>query len=258
MTIAPISSVEVNTHRNVSFGHRMGDDEVKNDYKAPKKAGNLVKVPVIVMMAMTPSLLNGAMPVSAADNNNGEVTELLAMASPEPQRTSRSQRSNTVSSHIKPERVRAQKSFMSDGKRYTMYCMDESIDGNSKYVSTVYFVPDDYKQVLDDFGEDVNQPPRLRGFVYHDLGEGKEFVGAKVEEWNCNGRKSYHDTYKYEIKLDPDVANFLADLAHNRLTDIKVGARSSLAKMFDNIEVSTSPNVMPMIIEENKLKHLSK
>lgn len=215
MAVSAVNGVKFNTHRsNITFG---GEAETSPKHE-PKRASNLVKVPVIVMMTLSPSLLNGA---GAAAENYQDAdypqTELLAMASPEPQSRTSSATSNVISSYVRPELVQYKKSFRTEnGKQYTMYWVDQNKDikPNSKHVSSIYLVPAGYKRVnpLNDFNDD-NRPPEISGLVLHDVGKGKEFLEAVVEEVKCDANGRNKAQHKYGIKLPDDIADDIIGVA---------------------------------------------
>lgn len=243
MLVSPVSSVNVNTYKNnVQFGNIGEGEELKSSPKEPKRASNLVKVPVIVMMTLSPSLLNGTSPATGEYEDNFPQTELLAMASPEPQ--NRVSSTNSTSSYVKPEVVQFQKRFYSNGVQYTMYWVDpiKKEKPNSNYVKEVYFVPKGYQPERSGTrtGHDYNCPPELTGIRFHDLGEGKEFVGAIVKE-----KKSNQNWYEREIKLTEEIANDLMDLVKGR-TKFQVPVNGSLDRMFGgvNMELTTSPELI--------------
>ncbi len=238
MVVSAVNGVKFNTHRsNITFS---GESETAPK-QTPKRANNFVKVPVIVMMTLSPSLLNSA--GAAAENyQDGEFpqTELLAMAAPEPQ--SRINSATRTSSYVKPELVQYQKKFSSNGTQYTMYWVEpnKKRNPNSNYVREVYFVPNGYRPEGSGSGHDWNCPPQLSGIRFHDLGTGKEFVGAVVKE-----KKSNQNWYKREIKLPEEISDDLMDLVKGR-TNFQVPQNGALDRMFGgaNMELTTSSELL--------------
>lgn len=247
MVVSAVNGVKFNTHRaNITFG---GEAETAPK-QTPKRAGNFVKVPVIVMMTLSPSLLNsaGASAENYQDDFNYPQTELLAMATPEPQYTNRT--TQKTSSYVKPEVVQYKRAFSSNGTQYTMYWVNSTKNGdaNNNYVKDVYFVPSGYKpNNASSSREDDNIPPRLTGIRYHDLPNGKEFVGAKVVEVKSDAKvgASSRKWYTKEIRLPDEVANELMDLVKGR-TKFQVVKGQALDKMFGgaNMEVTTSAELL--------------
>ena len=250
MAISAISGVNINkTHRNnISFGQNNGEAET-SPQQGPKRASNFVKVPVIMLMTLSPSLLNSTATATEKyqdDFNYPQTEQLYAMAAPEPQSSTSS--TPRRSSYVRPEVVQYQKTFTSGGKQYTMYYVhDEKAENpNSKYVSEVYFVPKGYQPVkVSRANSDDNRPPKLVGIIYHDLPNGKEFVGGKITEITCD-KYGHEDSRKWvtkEIVLPPDIANGLMDLVKGR-TKFVVPPKGAIARMFQNMEATTSPSLM--------------
>ena len=182
MVVSAVNGVKFNTHRsNITFG---GEAET-SPKQQPKRASNLVKVPVIVMMTLSPSLLNSA---GAAAENYQDAdypqTELLAMATPEPQSTNRT--TQRTSSYVRPEVVQYKKSFSSNGTQYTMYWVNPTKNGDAsnKYVKEVYFVPNGYQPKYQGSGEEC--PPQLDKIRLHEVPGQGAFVGAIVREKKTN------------------------------------------------------------------------
>ncbi len=187
------------------------------------------------MMTLSPSLLNSA---GAAAENYQDAdypqTELLAMATPEPQSTNRT--TQRTSSYVRPEVVQYKKSFSSNGTQYTMYWVNPTKNGDAsnKYVKEVYFVPNGYQPKYQGSGEEC--PPQLDKIRLHEVPGQGAFVGAIVRE-----KKTNQNWYKKEIKLPDAIANELMDLVEGK-TRFKVIKNSPLDKMFygANMAHSTS------------------
>ena len=85
-----------------------------------------------------------------------------------------------------------------------------------------------------------HEPPKVRELVYHDTGDGKEYLGIKILQniYKSGNNTMYPDnTMEREVKLDDESAQFLLDLRTNdtkwnNTTDIK-------------FSVTTNPKVMP-------------
>lgn len=248
MVVAPVSNVNLKSYRNnVHFGQRAEDDGQDRVQHTPKKASNFVKVPVIVMMAMSPAMLNSISSAQAQDNNY-EGIELLAMASPSaaPQSTS-STYSSTRSSYVRPSITQYEKRFTTGGTTYTMYYVHPNKESypNSKNVTEIYFVPAGYTP-MNPYREssDRNIPPRMVGLKYHDLGAGKEFVGVVVNERKYNKSANTVSYYEKEIKLPENISDELMDLYKGR-TRFQIAEKGSIAKMFQNLQVTTATGVQP-------------
>src|SRR5574344_1262532 len=93
MAIVPISSVEIDkNHSNmVSFGHKKNDKRGNQNRDLPSGTNTMKAIPVVVLMAMNPSLLNAKQPVMALPVNSENMTEMYAPSNP------KSESPNTIS-----------------------------------------------------------------------------------------------------------------------------------------------------------------
>ncbi|MCM1339472.1 MAG: hypothetical protein NC191_07380 [Muribaculaceae bacterium] len=248
MAISAVSSINLNSRASkISFGNDTEGDKIRENAR-PKRASNFVKVPVIMMMTLSPSLLSSA--GAAAENYQDEMNfpqteQLYAMAEPAPQ-SSRTSSGNRVSSYVRPQYVQYEKAFSSNGKSYNMYYVYSSKDirPNNTSVSGVYFVPKGYQPINPGgYYEDYNHPPRLAGVRLHQLGNGRDFVGAVVSEEVCDKDGKNGKFIKYEIRLPDDIANGLMDLAEGKT---KFKPVTSIVKMFEgnSIQVTNSAELL--------------
>lgn len=116
-------------------------------------------------------------------------------------------------------------------------------DPSSVNVMDVYFVPSDFVP-FNKYHEstDRNCPPRLIGLVYHDLGTGKEFVGAIVTEKKYFEHTKQVELWEYEIKLPERISDLLMDLYKDR-TKFRIGKKGRIAKIFENLETVQTPEI---------------
>lgn len=223
MAIVPISSVEIDkNHSNmVSFGHKKNDKRGNQNRDLPYGTNTMKAIPVVVLMAMNPSLLNAKQPVMALPVNSENMIEMYAPSNPKSEATyimapeEMQQPSNTVGGgSIDVDDVQYQQHFTSNGKNYTMYFIEDckSARNDKNIVSSIMFVPDGYRQKYDD-GLQVNTPPSFLNLIYHDLGDdNKSFAGVLTRETDLNG----HYVTR-EIRLPDDVANKIVYLLTNHL-----------------------------------------
>jgi hypothetical protein len=223
MAIVPISSVKPDKNHSdmVSFGHRKNDKRGNQNRALPSGTNTMKAIPVVVLMAMNPSLLNAKQPVMALPVNSENMTEMYVPSNPKSEATyimapeEMPQSSNTVGGgNINADDVQYQQRFTSNGKNYTMYFIDigKSSRNEKNLVSSIRFVPDGYRQKYDD-GLQVNTPPQFLHLMYHDLGDdNKSFAGAFTREKDNNG-----DFITREIRLPDDVANKIVYLLTNHL-----------------------------------------
>lgn len=84
MVITPISTVNTgsNVNKYMSFGHRRNDIDDVPEMRETRGSNNLAKVPVVVLMAMSPAMLNANHPKSniEADLDTSAKTEMIAPA----------------------------------------------------------------------------------------------------------------------------------------------------------------------------------
>lgn len=173
-------------------------------------------VPVIVLMAMNPSLLSSSVPTNHFPLE--EATQIETLYNPEtseiaPNEMLQSKQASfkhPQSKVIRPAVVLYQKDFKAEGKNWTMYYTNEEKVKEPKFVSKIYLVPETYvqKKYLE---EDTTRPPAIAKLVYHDLGGDKDFVGALIKELKEENDGSL-STASREIRLPDEIANEIMDL----------------------------------------------
>ena len=94
----------------------------------------------------------------------------------------------------------------------------------------IYYIEHSY---YDD--NEQHDPPDVRGLIYHNLGEGKEFLGIKIYQpiYRANGTRS---GMMSEVKLDDVSAQYLLDF---RTDDTKWKNKTGIT-----FEITNSPRVM--------------
>ena len=210
MVVGAISASEVRPNvYNTSFGGKKKGGSA--NLSVQKDTADLAKVPVMVMIAMSPIVTAQQTNASTLENydrievlaNSEEASEAEYMASP--------QQSGPISEVVKPENVHYKKRFRAEGKNYTMYYTDITKSMGTKKVREIYFIPDDYRQTkVIEFEQEQTCPPTLHHLIYHNVGEDKEFIGAYIYEI-VNDRGVYKKRYR-EIRLPDEVANELTAL----------------------------------------------
>ena len=183
--------------------------------------GGLKSVPVIVMLAMNPALLN-----SDAVANTIQQAQSGGYVRPE-------------TSYVRPEVRQFAMDFKAEGKNWTMYYVDElkKIHDYKNYVSDIYLVPQDYEPRIV-IKSDSNCPPRVEKIVYHDIGA-DEFIGVVVTDYKfVNGRKI---TTTREMKVPDEVGNELTALISSE-TNFK--PNSKFVKKF---EIVKSADLLPKV-----------
>lgn len=196
----------------------MGEVET-NELPKPRKANKLASVPVALLIAMTPAMMNGTEPVKAIPLDNENLTELLAyaapseIASPEPQ-VARAQSSYPLGlKFLGNKKIFETRSIVTtNGERANIvYAGEKKWDGapNTKHAQFIYYIPKNHN-----LPNDAIYFPTIEGIIYHDLGEGKEFGGIKVRipEYKAGNLNGY--TTK-EIRLKDDDINDIIDFMAN-------------------------------------------
>lgn len=176
--------------------------------------GGLKSVPVIVMLAMNPALLNSN--VSAKGFTmvpEYPIVEVCMPASEVVEAPQQPQSGNFVrpeTDHASPEIVQFSMDFKAEGKNWTMYYVDITKTSRSEknVVSRVIFVPQDYKR-RSSLGREETAPPGLVWLSYHDIGA-DEFIGVVVDEIIDKSGSLYR--VRREIKLPDEVGNELMGL----------------------------------------------
>ena len=222
MAIAPINGINVRQNYNstINFAGRKryedGDDAQQN----PRRASNLATVPVVVLMAMTPGMLNGKQPVTVLPANEMNVTEVLAQT-PEIKEaentyyTSAAQFSNSSYdlSSFDPRDIQYKQYYKMNGKNWVMVWNDVGKSTNSKknMVGGIFFVPETYRQIQNEMGIDINTPPMLLKMVYHNIGD-SSFMTVITRETTCDDEGNNRKRLTKEYRIPDDVANKLIDL----------------------------------------------
>jgi len=219
MAILPISSVRVNNnHSNaISFEKRRPHeiDETPVRQSSTKKAA---AIPVVMLMAMSPSLLNANEPVKFAPVNDSNMTEVLGAVSEYAQEeptyvmdTNAAQQQKKKnpfgSSFMALTTIKAAYDATGNISPYKLVFTTFDGNPNTKKVSHVFFIPEDYK-----CNNPSIFPPEVTELVYHDLGKDKEFCGVKVHYDIFNDKEEQTGVMFREIRVDDDTANRIIDI----------------------------------------------
>lgn len=164
------------------------------------------------MLAMNPMLINTDAAAKDFSKDTEIPVEMVCMPAAEAQQQIQSGgfvRPQTDST--KPENVQFSMDFKAEGKNWTMYYVDFSKTSRQEknVVSSISFVPQDYKKILSSGNREETMPPRFVSLVYHDIGE-NEFIGVLVDE--IKGDSNSLVRVRHEIKLPDEVGNELMGL----------------------------------------------
>lgn len=228
MAISPISNVSVSRiHKNTSFVGRNNKD-LDNDMEGQEfqrpRSNKFASVPVAVLIAMTPSMVNGTEPIKAIPLDNQAVTELM-------EATSASKNSAEVSTYVmglEQSSLTPYDSYMKDAN--ILHSVPTTINGNKaatltfesfakdskNTVNFVSLVPKDLtntaKRVSQYFDHD--DAPTVRQLVYHNLGgngSGDDFCSVRTRQrlYDKDGKQYYMDR---DVRITDDAANAIIDL----------------------------------------------
>lgn len=181
-----------------------------------RNSNNLAKVPVIVLMAMLPAMMNAKTPVTNLSEMDEAKTEMVA---PIPIDSEELDEATTIApdfsnpqnaqkkapfgvTSLLGQKIYHYDTFMKDGKKH--YIVYSGIS-NGDYVSWVSVFPEGFDGV-----KEKKQLPYVRELVYHDLGKGKEYCGIIVITHQIlkNGKSK---TIKEEVRIPNEVAQNLID-----------------------------------------------
>lgn len=224
MAILPINGISVSNKNNASrtsFTSLRTVEDDTNEYKKPRKANKLASVPVALLIAMTPAMMNGNEPIKAIPIDNENLTELLAYAAPgeiaEPEPQVRSSQETNYPLGIKyltHKKIFAQTPIVTtNGEKATLVYAGskEWVDDepNKENVQFVYYIPQKHN-----LPPNALYLPEVRTIIYHNIGKDKEFAGIEVKfpEYKDGKRVSY---IRKEIRLKDDDINELISFMVN-------------------------------------------
>lgn len=216
--------IGLNVNHYVNFARqnsrKNNDDTEGSPVEYNRRSNNLAKVPVVMLMAMSPAMMDAKTPVTNLSEMEEAKTEMVApipidseeldeaiTIAPDfsnPQNAQKKAPFGVVA--LLGHKIHHYDTFMKDGKKY--YIVYSGIS-KADYVNKVTLFPEGFK-----VSEDGVLLPWVQELVYHDLGKGKEFCGVIVR----SAKKLQNGKYKEmteEIRLPNEVSqnliNFLAD-----------------------------------------------
>ena len=243
MAILPINGVRVSNNTNrTSFTSIKKGEAGTIDNPNPHKTHKLASVPVALLIAMSPAMMNGNEPVKAVPLDNDQLTELLAYAAPSELEAPEPQINNSAKinypfglQYLANKKIFAKFPIVSaDGESATLvYSGKKDWHGepNKNHVQFIYYIPKNHN-----LPTTTSDLPEVVSLIYHNLGKDKEFVGIEVEfpEFKNNKFSGYT---KKEIKLNDDDANkiilFMTDETEykNNIVNLKFKETTSPALM---------------------------
>lgn len=196
-----------------------------------RRSNNLAKVPVVMLMAMSPAMMDAKTPVTNLSEMEEAKTEMVA---PIPIDSEELDEMTTIAPDFSnPQNVKTKApfgvtdllghkihhadTFMKNGKKY--YIVYSGIN-NADYVDKVSVFPEGYNGV-----KEGKLLPRVTKLVYHDLGKGKEYCGIIVISTQKLKNGGFKRTTE-EVRLPNEIAQNLIDFMAD---DTKMKNRTSIS-----------------------------
>lgn len=198
----------------------------------------LSKVAAMIVITMTPSMLNAKTPVQYVPTDDGNKIEIFELAHLEayagtavarPQKFQQSYPFDIA--YFRYSKIKQIKSATAGGQKTNLVFVSHDRDNT---VLKVYLVKNNEKNSFE-----TQEPPYIRELIYHDLGPDKEFLGVYVIEkvYDKNTHK-YKGTIGYELRLDDESAQYLLDF--------NAGSTEWKDETGIKFRETTNPNVAPV------------
>ena len=212
--------IGLNVNYYVNFARqnsrKNNDDTEGSPVEYNRRSNNLAKVPVVMLMAMSPAMMDAKTPVTNLSEMEEAKTEMVApilidseeldeMTTIAPD-FSNPQNAQTKApfgvTSLLGQKIYHYDTFMKDGKKhYIVYSSIRTPD----YVDKVSVFPEGFPN------KSGVLLPWVEELVYHNLGKGKEYCGIIVRSVNKLQNGRYKTTYE-EVRLPNEVAQNLIDL----------------------------------------------
>ena len=208
--------------------------EINND---SARSNDLAKVPVVLMIAMSPAMMNGKTPIQYMPLDEGNMTEMFEQAPVETNDATYVARPEEFQqdyplgvAYLSYEKIRQIVPAVGNGVKANIVLATRSADKTPNNVEYVYYIKNSYKN------DRCEVPPVVRALIYHNLGPDKEYLGIEIKEnFYKNGIPDYYVVR--EVKLDDKSAQFLLDL--------QAGSTKWNDKTGIKFRETTNPNVQP-------------
>ncbi len=226
MAVLPVSSIGFDKKiSTLNFGKRVDDADIEriDQPRAKTNKPNLAKVPVVVLLASTPTLLNSAIPeqFSETDQENDKIENVKFDY--ELDKAEKLEKTYVIAPAQQPKPpyldwpgitpvVKCAPAKV-NGKPYHMIWTAISYDHNE--LRSVYFADDRYSKKTDPLKRFL--PPVLKKLTLHDCPDG-QFCTAYLQEdriTNSPNGDIWH-RYLYDVRLDDETAQDLIYLIENR------------------------------------------
>ena len=220
MAILPVSSVSFGRRNTVSFVQQDKSKDLPINTGMTPSLGK--SIPVIVLMAMNPALLNSAATMNNLQTKEGKpeaITMVVPVNEPEV---------DAATFVMHPEAVKDVQNVKKAPYGWEIFELDDIVDSyhgknalgsfdmvytnnridESGSISDVYII----QKSRDIPAKPEFHPPRVYKLLYHNIGKDKEFCGVITKEDLLDESGKYLGSLETEIKLDDDTAQKLIDL----------------------------------------------
>lgn len=212
MAILPVSGIRVNNNSKVTSFKGLDFSE-NEEIQKPRKSNKLASVPVALLIAMSPAMMNGKEPIKAIPIDTENQTEILAYTQPSELEESELQ--------ARPASTNAPFGFKMLGNKKIFKTLNATVKGepatlifagvptidgraNENGVQYIYCIPKD-----NDYPKNARDLPQVKSIIYHSIGA-NEFCGLEMEIPVFQNERLAGYIYR-ELKIDDDTANYLAD-----------------------------------------------
>ena len=214
MAILPVSSVSFKNN-NVNFKSSNNNEETEM-VSTPIISEAPKAIPVMVLMALSPSLLNAAVPKTMEESSNTpkvvmvedapeqEISEATYVMSPELQETQQSS-APFGWPQLKNHNIKYTLHGQSRMFDYDMIYTTGQFNDRGNNVSNVYLIPRDNNRP----NSVHTQPHEVLEIIYHDIGDKDEFCGAKVFEYLLDKNGNEIGKMWSEVPMDRNSAQTL-------------------------------------------------
>ena len=213
MAILPVSSVDFNARSNVSFARKNDSEGAPADRGMTAPLGKTV--PVIVLMAMNPALLNSAATMSnlqgeeenpnlitmAEPAQNFEIDDATYVMQPEVEEVQQNYPLN-VAYFSQDAKIQQIIPCVGNGEKGNLVFAKSNYRGKDNEIHEIFYIKQSYKSKALH-----GKPPWIVSLNYHNLGGEKDFMGALVIAQFPDG--SYQER---EVRLDDDSAQQIVNL----------------------------------------------
>lgn len=214
---------------------------MKVKYNTQKGSG-VARVILSTVLLTTPAMLNSSTPVKYLPMNDQELTEAAAQVPAEDVATidfaqiQQAKPKQILPGIIDSTSIQLKKTYKMEGKNYTLYFIDSAKEVRPKknIVTDIFLIPENFSYIYK-FGESRNYPPRLKKFIYHDLGdpENKDYCSALLHERRCDKNGENSRFLEREVRLPDDVAN---DIIALKSGEMGLLILDRMASMFSTVK----------------------